>query len=118
MDVTTINFWTLAGALLLAAVIGSLYAQLLNQQLEWLADKATELSTVIGVLLTLLLALLIVPPRAVGVLFLFFVATGLPQMLRSAYNRSVREPAKAEAQREAVFHQADEIIAHGRGRLP
>lgn len=69
-------------------LIGPGYAWLLNhERFEWLAKEATELSVVIGVLLTLAPLLLVLPWTLVVIVFLAFAANGIWQALRSAYNR-------------------------------
>lgn len=72
---------------LLTFLLGLLYARLLNGRLRWLADDATELSTVIGVAGTLLLSALLIGLLPTALLFWLFGMSGISQLYRSAYNR-------------------------------
>lgn len=98
----TVSLYLFAALTALALVWGALYAWALNHQLRWLADDATELSVVIGVLVTLLIWSPLLGPHLFALLVWAFGTTGIWQMWRSAHNRHVQKQNGAQAVTRAV----------------
>jgi hypothetical protein len=89
-------------ALVVAAVWGIVHALLLQWRFAWVEARHVEISTTIGVAMTLGAALFAVPVVLMGFFFALFGASGLPFYIRAAYNRHWGDSEQQDATLDAL----------------
>lgn len=111
--------WKLFFLSILLLVFGAIYALLLNRTtgplaLKWLADDATEVSVIIGVGFVVVASLLVFPFPLTFLIFAMFAMSGLPLVLRSAYNRHAeKQRGKKDLEQEALLARIKEEQVEG-----